>query len=534
MAHHILAGSERRALPGSTSRGKADPDERVSVSILLKRPDSDALAQHLDRIVRGERGVRPLTRADFARRFGARAQDIATVRGFAARYGLAVDQESPERRTVVVSGSVAQCNAAFGVDLQQYERGAQRFRGRVGNIGLPDDMHTIVDAVLGLDNRPQARTHYRRRDLASPAPGASGRPRAAAAAATSFTPLQLAALYDFPPSVGQGQTIGLIELGGGYQAAAITAYFHALGIAPPLLRSVSVDGGTNAPTGSAGGPDGEVELDIEVAGAVVPSAAIVAYFAPNTDAGFIDAVSTAIHDAGNQPTVISISWGGPESDWTQQALTAMDQAFQDAAALGITVCVACGDNGSSDGVTDGAQHVDFPASSSFALACGGTSLRAAGGTIASETVWNDGTEGGASGGGVSQVFALPAWQQGLKVVDAAGTVSALARRGVPDVSADADPQTGYEVNIDGSVTVIGGTSAVAPLWAGLIARINATRGAPVGLVQPRLYPAGSAFNDITQGNNGGYAAAPGWDACTGLGSPKGMAIAAALGRAAQD
>jgi kumamolisin len=300
------------------------------------------------------------------------------------------------------------------------------------------------------------------------------------------------------------------------------------------LRSVSVDGGTNAPTGSAGGPDGEVELDIEVAGAIVPSAAIVAYFAPNTDAGFIDAVSTAIHDAGNQPTVISISWGGPESDWTQQALTAMDQAFQDAAALGITVCVACGDNGSSDGVTDGAQHVDFPASSSFALACGGTSLRAAGGSIASETVWNDGTEGGASGGGVSQVFALPAWQQGLKVVDAAGTVSALARRGVPDVSADADPQTGYEVNIDGSVTVIGGTSAVAPLWAGLIARINATRGAPVGLVQPRLYPAGSAFNDITQGNNGGYAAAPGWDACTGLGSPKGMAIAAALGRAAQD
>ncbi len=199
--------------------------------------------------------------------------------------------------------------------------------------------------------------------------------------------------------------------------------------------------------------------------------------------------------------------------------------------MGITVCVASGDNGSSDGATDGGDHVDFPASSPHALACGGTRLEAAGGAISAESVWNDGAQGGAGGGGVSSVFALPTWQDGLNTTKTSGGEAVLSMRGVPDVSGDADPQTGYEVRIDGTDTVIGGTSAVAPLWAGLIARINAANGSPAGLINPVLYANAAALRDISVGNNGTYAAGPGWDACTGLGSPDGGKIAALLASA---
>jgi kumamolisin len=269
-------------------------------------------------------------------------------------------------------------------------------------------------------------------------------------------------------------------------------------------------------------------LDIEVVGAIAPAARIVAYFAPNTDAGFLDAVTTAIHDTTHAPSVISISWGGAESTWTSQALTAMSSAFEAAAMMGITVCVASGDNGSSDGVAGGGNHVDFPASSPFALACGGTSLKASGQAIESETVWNDGSAGGASGGGVSSFFATPAWQERLHATSSTGAVVPLSMRGVPDVAGDADPETGYGVRIDGSDTVIGGTSAVAPLWAALIARLNQINGKPAGFVNPALYANPQALRDVTQGNNGAYAATAGWDACTGLGTPDGPVLVTSI------
>jgi kumamolisin len=269
-------------------------------------------------------------------------------------------------------------------------------------------------------------------------------------------------------------------------------------------------------------------LDIEVAGAIAPGASIVVYFAPNTDAGFRDSISTAVHDAKNKPSVISISWGGPESAWTAQSMTAMDEAIQAGAAMGVTVCVASGDNGSDDGVGDGADHADFPASSPHALACGGTRLQAANGSITSETVWNDGANGGAGGGGVSSFFQVPSYQEGLNVTRTHGATAPLRMRGVPDICGDADPQTGYDVRVDGNDTIIGGTSAVAPLWAGLIARINAAKASPVGFINPALYSHPGALRDITQGNNGSFAASPGWDACTGLGSPNGQKVADAV------
>jgi len=404
---------------------------------------------------------------------------------------------------------------AFGVSLKTESTGAGTFRVRDGAIYLPEELDGHVVAVLGLDNRPQATPHFR---IAKPH-----------ADNVSYTPVQVGALYGFPAgATATGQTIGLIELGGGYREADVTAYFKTLGLAAPAITAVSVDGGKNTP-GNADGADGEVMLDIEVCASIATGAKVAVYFAPNTDQGFIDAVTTAVHDTTHKPSVISISWGGPESSWTTQASTALNAACQAAAAVGVTITVACGDDGSTDGVSGTGKHVDFPASSPYVLACGGTTLKGSSKTISSEVVWNELAIGeGATGGGVSTLFALPAWQKSSKVP--ASTTSA-GGRGVPDVAGDADPSTGYEVRVDGQTTVIGGTSAVAPLWAGLIALANQQNGVAAGFVNPTLYAAGAktAFRDITAGNNGGFSAGPGWDACSGQGSPVGSAIIALLG-----
>ncbi|MGD0106722.1 MAG: S53 family peptidase [Rhodopila sp.] len=525
MAHHPLKGSERQPVPGAKSVGKSDPTERLEVTVLLRRGEPDILKDRMRKLASREPVGPHLTREAFESQFGARDGDIAAVRTFARAHNLAVVQEHAGRRTVVLSGTVGQFNSAFGVDLQRFEYDGGSYRGRVGQVQLPDELKDSVEAVLGLDNRPVAKPHFR-----GHRPSGNVRWHANAGTATSYTPLQIAAAYGFPPGTGEGECVAIIELGGGERTADLKTYFSSLGIqSAPKVTIVSVDHGTNAPTGDPNGPDGEVMLDIEVVGAIAPQAHIAVYFAPNTDAGFLDAITTAIHDTTNKPSVISISWGGPESSWTQQSMTAFDSAFQAAATMGITVCVASGDNGSSDGVTDGADHVDFPASSPNALACGGTNLQISGTTITSETVWNDGTQGGASGGGISTVFPVPSWQENLQATLTAGGTKPLTNRGVPDVCGDADPESGYNVRIDGTNTVIGGTSAVAPLWAGLLARINAANGTPVGFINPRLYASPSALNDITQGNNGDFAAAPGWDACTGLGSPNGAQLPAVLG-----
>jgi kumamolisin len=519
MANHVLKGSERQPVKGARSLGKADPTERLEVTVLLRHRAADALRDRVKELHRASGPLERIKREDFAQQFGADPDDIKEVKQFASSHGLTVVQESPARRTVVLAGTVAQFNRAFGVDLERFEHAGGSYRGRTGPVHLPDELDGKVEGVFGLDDRQQARPHFRSRLQGNVHWRATS---------NSFTPTQMASLYDYPTGTGQGECIGLIELGGGYRPADLQTYFSGLGVPLPQVSAVSVDHGKNQPTGDANGPDGEVMLDIEVAGAITPAAQIAVYFAPNTDQGFLDAITTAIHDTTNKPSVISISWGGPESSWTQQSLTAFDQTFQDAAAMGITVCVAAGDNGSSDGATDGSDNVDFPASSPYALACGGTSVQASGNSITSETVWNDGAQGGATGGGISTFFPSPPYQEGLSAALTAGGTRPLTHRGVPDVAGDADENTGYDVRVDGSDTVIGGTSAVAPLWAGLIARINSANAKSIGYVNPMLYQNQTAFNDITQGNNGDFAAARGWDACTGMGTPNGTKIASVL------
>jgi len=517
----VLPGSEKASLTTTSGEKAARPGSTVTVTVIVRRKN---------RLRTGRLGPERLTRTQYRTQHAADPAAVRLVTAFAKEFGLKVEKEKPERRALKLTGTVTAMQSAFGVMLAEKVLDGSKYRVREGTIQLPSELLGAVDAVLGLDNRPQAQPHFRVLGAAASkvAGGTGGFARAhASAAQTSYTPVQVAQLYQFPAGASAaGQTIGIIELGGGYRTADLTTYFKSLGQKAPKVTAVSVDKGKNTP-GDANGADGEVMLDIEVSAAVAPGAKIVVYFAPNTDQGFIDAVATAVHDTTNNPSVISISWGGPESSWTAQALSALDAACQSAAALGITITVAAGDNGSTDGGTG--NNVDFPASSPHVLACGGTTLEGSDGTISSEAVWNEqASNEGATGGGVSNVFALPTWQANANVPAPSGSTGG---RGVPDVSGDADPVTGYQVRVDGQDMVIGGTSAVAPLWAGLIALSNQQNGKSAGLIQPLIYAAKGAasFNDIVSGNNGAFSAGPGWDACTGLGSPIGSKVIALLG-----
>jgi kumamolisin len=518
-----VSGSERRPFLGAKAVAAVRPDERFEVTLRL-RPKAPfaALVAAIPKATETPRNRRYLSHPEYVAAHGAADEDIAAVTAFAATYGLAVVETSKARRTAVLSGTSAAFSAAFGVTLQQFQYPGGTYRGRTGSITLPADVAPIIEAVLGLDNRPQAKPHFQIRS--------GGGFVAAHAATSSFSPRAIAGLYNFPTDLdGTGQCIALIELGGGFRTADIQAYFQKLGLPVPNVLSISVDHATNQPT-TAEGADGEVMLDIEVAAAVAPAATIAVYFAPNTDAGFLDAITTAIHDQVNSPSVVSISWGAAESRWTEQAMNQFDQAFQAAAALGVTICCAAGDNGSGDGESDGLAHVDFPASSPSALACGGTRLDVTSNAIAGEVVWNE-SPTSATGGGVSDTFKLPDYQKSVNVPPSANNPGNPPGRGVPDVAGDADPQTGYDVLVDGQPMVIGGTSAVAPLWAGLLALINQHLAHRVGFLNTLLYqqlgPAG-ALRDVTDGSNGAYNAGPGWDACTGWGSPDGAKIVSGL------
>jgi kumamolisin len=541
--HVPLKGSERVSVSGAKVIGSANPDESLTVTVLLRsRAQAEDARTKTTKATATEKAAvesllkqrvaerQHLTREQFLAQRGAMEDDIHMVEEFAHVYGLSISDTNLAKGSVMLTGTVANLSRAFNVELLNYEAPSGSYRGRTGPVHIPSELDGIVTAVLGLDNRPQAKAHFRTHRSAITTHARSPQQQPAG----TFTPVQVAQVYDFPAQAdGTGQCIAIIELGGGFKSLDVQAYFkNTLKITPPTVVAISVDGGHNKPTGDPNGPDGEVMLDIEVAGAVAPKSTLAVYFAPNTDQGFYDAIAAAVHDSQHNPSVISISWGGPESSWTQQSLTEFNTLLEDAATLGVTVCVASGDNGSTDGLTDGLQHVDFPSSSPFALACGGTKLTAANGKYGSEVVWNEeANKEGSTGGGVSDLFPRPSYQNAANVPPSPNPAKFVGR-GVPDVSGDADPVTGYDVYVDGQASVIGGTSAVAPLWAGFTACLNQLLGKRVGALSSLLYlqvaQVNGTFHDITSGNNGAFSAGPGWDACTGLGSPVGSAIASAL------
>lgn len=512
-----LPGSERTAAPKARSAGPLDGATPVEATVILRRR---AEVPH-DLVV----GPETISQTELGQRYGADPADADLLREVLGRHGVEVTDVDLASRRAKVLGSVAEMSAAFGAELTRTASphptgGAPvEHRHREGPLKVPAELDGVVVAVLGLDDRPQVRPHLRR---------ARARGRQ-----TSYKPTQLAKVYQFPEGVdGTGQTLAIAEFDGGFAQSELDTYFASLGLSKtPRVTAVKVGTAHNVPGGDPDGADGEVLLDIEVAGALAPGAEQKVYFAHNTDRGFVEAVSQAVH-AHPTPAALSISWGAPEHFWTEQARTAIDEALADAAALGVTVCVAAGDDGSGDGVGDGKAHTDFPASSPHALACGGTRLDAdpSTGQVRSEKVWGGDDGGGATGGGVSEAFGLPIWQNSAGVPHNGSAPG----RGVPDVSGVADPATGYEVLVDGRRSVIGGTSAVAPLWAALTCRLAEALGRPLGMLHPLVYAGitpghtSRGFREITTGTNGDFNAAPGWNACTGLGVPNGTELLESL------
>ena len=497
-----LAGSNKVAPQGTVNT--LDPEQSMEVTVRIRRKES--IESHL-------KSGRRYSRDEYEKMFGPSDLDIEKVQQFANDNHLSVVGIEKARRSVMLRGRVSDFEEAFHVKLSSYrDSNGQTFRGRTGDISIPDDLENVIDGVFGLDDRPHLRPMFQvaKKDGQI----------ISHAATQAFWPNDLAKIYGFPTgATGKGQTIAIIELGGGYRTEDLEKYFSGLGISNPSVTAVSVDGAKNNPS-TSDSADGEVMLDIEVAGAVAPEAKIVVYFAPNSDKGFLDAITQAIHDTNNKPSVISISWGAAEVNWTPQALTNYNEAFKAASLLGVTICTAAGDQGSGDNVSDGKAHADFPSSSPYVLACGGTKLVANGNTISSETVWHE-SSSSATGGGVSDFFPLPDYQQKANVPASLST--GFKGRGLPDVAADADPNTGYKVLVDGEELVIGGTSAVAPLMAALVALINEGKQQTVGFIHPQLYANPNLCRDITQGDNIttstnlGYKAGKGWDPCTGWG-----------------
>ena len=522
----LLAGSQRPIAAGARALGAANADEWIELTIKVRRKDP---LPHLE-----GRPATAMSRAQVVSRFGAAASDLKRVSTVLARFGLRTLATSEASRTVRVAGTAAQVEGAFDVRLVRVAQARGAYRGRVGTIRIPSELAGIVVGVFGLDNRPMVKQKY----------PIDKRPAGGMARATArpwFYSSELASVYDFPPGDGAGQTVAIIEFGGGYFPNDLKQFCQYAGVAVPKVDTISLH---NAPTNKKDGAEDEVMLDIEVVAGVCPKAKIAVYFSKFTEQGWIDAIDAAVHDAVRQPSVVSISWGWAEDDsWSTGAIDAINESLKDAALLGVTVCVASGDDGSDDGIGDGHAHCDFPASSPYVLAVGGTSLRVENGKPVEKT-WKDGDGlrkdgGGATGGGVSTHFARPQWQ---KVSVKSVNPGSIQGRVIPDVAADASASTGYFTVVDGQAGAIGGTSAAAPLWAALIARVNAKlpSGKRVGYLAPMLYQkvskktiGATSCRDITTGDNisaaiGGYRAKKGFDAVTGWGVPIGSKLAAAI------
>jgi kumamolisin len=494
------------------------------------------------------------TRDAFASQRGADPKELDAVAAFAKDNGMKVLESDAARRSVIVRGPADAINKAFNVELNDYEYERGTYRSHDGAVKLPSNVADYVEAVVGLTNRQVHARHFstagRRGGRAlnranHPGNGAAKDPPNT----RPLTPAQVAALYGFPAGDGAGQTIGLYEMEtgegpAGYAPSDIAATMRALGDLPmPRIVDVPVDGVANS-----GQSDGETGLDITVAGAIAPKATIAVYFAGGETQNIIHALQKMIHPNAGEPTpsIISISYGwGPDDtgnpNFSDSEYAQITGLFEDAATNKITVLVSSGDSGAQIESKTQAQS-SYPASDVWVTACGGTTIGNVNGSSFDEYVWNDvGAAGqGATGGGVSARFPVPAYQESASVPVRIGT--GQPGRGVPDIAGNASENSGYLQVINGSPPQpVGGTSAVAPLYAGLMARINANLGHPVGFLNSTLYSLPAAtFRDIlgapgpvnnSFGRVSGYNAGPGWDACTGLGSVHGQALQAALGGA---
>ncbi len=529
VAHVPLEGSERGRKPNAVRVGDVDPASHVEATVTLSRPERWR-------------------------------DDAEAVRRVLASFGLAVEAEYPATGSLVIGGTAAQIEAAFHVGLGMYSHERDGvLRGREGRVKIPSELDGVVSGVFGLDQR---RVAHRLDATGTPqtAAGEANTPAEANAPAEPNAPAAPADLeqrYSFPDVDCSEQTIAIAEFGGGYFPDDVSKFCETHGRQLPQIETVSVGAAPLTPAGIAAlsaeaqgpamGESHEVMMDAEIVAGLCAGARLRVFFAPFDQKGWIDLLDRVVAE-DPAPVTLCVSWGLAEDspDWSQAAVDAINRRLQAASRRGITVCVATGDDGSGDQMHDEHAHVHFPASSPYVLAVGGTMLDGA-----QEVVWwsppGDRSEprGGSTGGGVSVRFKRPEWQD---VHVESLNAGAIDGRVVPDVAALAGPP-GYSLVFDGQATLNGGTSAAAPLWAALVARIaaaGATAGAPatrLGFLTPLLYENGRdghargaiAFADIRKGHNAspqpgvGYHAREGYDAVSGWGVPNGRALLQSLG-----
>jgi kumamolisin len=502
-------------------------DDIILVSLYINRDTHDNgmdIHQYAEAIGDGTQPI--LDHDEFEYQFGATAQDIDIVTSWATANNLVIVEASQGGAFIKVQGTTVQFNALFGITLQTVTNDDKVYFTHTGNITIPAEISNAVTSVFGLDNSLSFKFD------------AHQDPSLEQSSSSSPYPNELSQGYVFPadPATtaaeqGKGACVAILELGGGWTTQNLTSTFSQISFAAPTVYNVSVDGGAND-GGADANASGEVMLDIWCVGAVAPQAIQVTYFAPNTFQGFIDTITAVAIDTTYNPSVLSISWGTTDTNWTSGQRASFETALASCVAKGITVIVAAGDYGVK-AVSGGTDYtVQYPASSPYVICAGGTVVTLNSSyAITAETPW--GTSGGtfAGGGGVSSLFSVPSWQTGFSSKTyPGGTVATLTGRGIPDVSAMA---TGYSFYYTSSNTFgsgFVGTSAVAPLLAGLVARINQLSGNRIGLANATWYAnRTTAFNDITSGDNHGgntvgYQATTGWDAATGIGSPNGPAL----------
>ena len=531
-----LKNSSHQIPAGSKALRRTNGLRWLNLTLGVRRRKAVPGLSALDKLRPAQRTY--MTREQLAGEFGSDPKAIEAIEAFAKAHNLVITRNDRAAARMGLAGTVADLSAAFGVTLFDYTHPVLgEFHARTGAVHLSPEIADAVTGVFGFTNH----RILRREPKANPKAADIG-----TKARSWFIPTELAGIYNFPAANAQSQCIGLLEFGGGVDTSDVTNYFQKIGQPAPNVAVIALDGVSTDPTAD---PDstGEVMLDIDVAGALAGGAKIAAYFSTFDEKGLVDALGQVISDSANDPSVVSISWGWDENEpfnssgivWSPAAIDHCNESFLAAAQLGITVCVSSGDDGSEAQLKDGRAHVNFPASSPYVLAVGGTTLHAHknanGAPHITEVVWNDGP-GSGTGGGVSAVTPAPSWQEG-KVVPSINP-GHFAGRAIPDVAANADPETGYLTMSGGKLGIVGGTSASTPLWASLIVRINANLGKRVGNFNGLLYseigPA-NTLRDITTGDNdtdgllnGQYAARPGWDACSGWGTPDGAKLQQAL------
>jgi kumamolisin len=508
-------GSSHDAPEGAAAAGDVDRNEPITITVHLKRRSPDKFAPGSAGDLARLRA--PITReALAAQRARTHARAAARVTRFAKANGLVIRETDITSRRVVLEGTAQQMTELFGISLAMYDDGQRQFRARTGPLFVPAEIAPWTRAILGFDQRPLVRRLQR---------------LAGAGQGDGLLPTEIAALYGLRLDGDVStQCVGIIALGGGYLRTDLDAAIGQMQHPPANVVDQSVSGATNV-FGGGTLADQEIALDLQIVAGLLPKSRIVVYFAKNNIQYLADALHQAVWDDANRPQVLSVSWGSAEKFWTPDARDAVQAALADAVRLHVSVVLAAGDELATAGLTDGKAHVSFPASSPYVLSCGGTSpTLGGGGAITTEAVWNEGFQG--TGGGISDVYPVPDYQSGITLPPSVNDNA--MRRGVPDVAAAAAKTPGYRIFLNGQPTAKDGTSAVAPLWAALIAHANARRGAPVGLVNPALYANAALLRQITQGNNRvdhtgkGYDAGAPWNACTGLGVPNGEAIITAL------